>query len=87
VKALVDSATDIDNRFATVPEFASLFGCHAFRDLSAQLVAMRSEECFAFLQQAQRLADDLVDRLEVTRLELGSDEFFDFIGQRRQVHT
>jgi len=48
---------------------------------------MGGEECFAFLQQAQRLADDLVGRFEVTRLELRSNEFFDFIGQRRQVHN
>jgi len=38
------------------------------------------------VQETQGLADDLVDRLEVAGLELGSDQLLHFIGQRLQVH-
>jgi hypothetical protein len=84
---LVDAAAYIGDCLATVPELAALFGCHAFRDLGAQLLAVGSEELLAFVQETQSLADDLVDRLKAAGLELGADELLDFVGQRRQVHA
>ena len=38
----------ISNRFATVPDLASLFGCHAFRDLNAQCLPVGGEQLLAF---------------------------------------
>jgi hypothetical protein len=45
------------------------------------------EELFALLQEAQRLAHDLVDRSEATPLDLRADQLLDFVGQRPEVHA
>jgi len=85
-KTLIDPATDVGNRRLTIPKLASGFGRHAFGDLSLELLAMGDEQLLAFREKTQRLADDLVDRLEAPRRELGSDEILDLVRQRRQVH-
>jgi hypothetical protein len=86
-KPLVDAAAYIGDGLATVPELTALFGGHAFRDLGAKLLAVGSEELLALVKQTERLANDLVDGLEVAGLELGSDEFLHFIRERREVHA
>jgi len=39
------------------------------------------------MERTERLAYDLVDRLEVSGLELGSDELLHFIGERCRVRA
>ncbi|HEX5065731.1 MAG TPA: hypothetical protein VFY49_06440, partial [Myxococcota bacterium] len=84
---LVDATSNLRNRLGAIPELTSLLGCNAFCNLCEYLVAMRSEECLALVQEAKRLAHDLIDRSEATRLDLRAHQLFDFIGQRCDVHA
>ena len=54
---------------------------------SFELLAMRSKELFALLQETQRLAHHLVDRSEAALLDLRADQLLDFVGQRSEVHA
>jgi hypothetical protein len=68
VNPIVEAFLDLDTETYSYVVYDRAGG-HAFRDLRAKLLAVGSTEFLALVEQTERLADDLVDRLEVAGLE------------------